>query len=564
MVEPQNERHRIEDTKSSFNQSPPLLDLLCCLLVLFVSAGVYTNSLDAVFVFDDHRAILTNKDLETDGERTIFDLFWNDFWGGAMSRTQSHKSYRPLTVLTYRYLNYWMWGRDPYTYHLVNILLHSAVSISVYYLSRLLVRDRLSCLFAALLFSVHSIHTEAVANTVGRAEILSALFYVLAILVYMRAIRSSNIYSHTLVSVLLSGCAMLSKEQGITAIGICVVADVLVHWDQLMYVLSNSRQYLGATRAVVRERGDWVSIAVIHSLLMRCVIMGVSGCVLMFFRLKMNQGSQPIFNETELRLIFHSDRHVRVMSMSYLYAFNYWLLLCPYQLCCDWTHPSILPILSLSDPRNIWLPLLLLLFAALALRCVTSREDRLPLGMAAALTIVPFIPATGIVFRIGFIIAERVLYLPSIGHCIMIAYGASKFKRYCFITFLTLNIYVLLFRYLLFSHLRKFLYLVCLLILLLQGWRTRLRNEDWLSDLNLYKSGVKLNPQNPKMHNNYAMELKTAGQDAEAERHYLRALEIEPEYADSYFNLGNLYADQSELITTTLDGTVVLYCMIYR
>ena len=64
-----------------------------------------------------------------------------------------------------------------------------------------------------------------------------------------------------------------------------------------------------------------------------------------------------------------------------------------------------------------------------------------------------------------------------------------------------------------------------------------------MSDLNLYKAGVKLNPANPKMHNNYGMELKNRGINQEAEKHYFKALEIEPDYADTYFNLGNLYAD---------------------
>ena len=414
------------DLSQSLRSSPHLLSYL---MVLLVSAGVYWNSLDAGFVFDDHRAILTNKDIETDGDRTIFDLFWNDFWGGSMSRIQSHKSYRPLTVLSYRYLNYWLWGRAPYTYHLVNVLLHSAVSVCVYSLSCLLLRDRLSSLFAALLFSVHPVHTEVVANTVGRAEILSALFYMLAILVYMRATHG-RAYRHTMLSVLLSGCAMLSKEQGVTSIGICVVLDVLLHWDQLVQVLCNGLKYMGATRAVVRERNDWTAtIAVFYSVVIRCVILIVSGFGLMFFRLKMNQGSQPIFNETELRLLFHPDRQVRVLSMSYLYVFNYWLLLCPYQLCCDWTHPSILPVLSLSDPRSVLFPTLCLVLCVLAGRSVLSRKDRLPIGLSLSLIIIPFIPATGILFRIGFIIAERVLYLPSIGHCILVAYGVSKLRR---------------------------------------------------------------------------------------------------------------------------------------
>ena len=423
--QPSEQRQRPSPLRS-LTDSPHSLSYL---VILLVSVGVYWNSLDAGFVFDDHRAILTNKDLETDGERGLFDLFCNDFWGGSMSRVQSHKSYRPLTVLSYRYLNYWLWGRAPYTYHLVNVLLHSAVSVSVYSLSCQLMRDRGSSLFAAVLFSVHSVHTEAVANTVGRAEILSALFYMLAILAYMQATHGRS-YRHTMLTILLSGCAMLSKEQGITSIGICVVADLLLHWDSLLHVLCGALKHIGVTRAVERERADWTAtIAVFHSVAVRCVILVFSGFGLMFFRLKMNQGSQPIFNETELRLLFHSDRHVRVLSMSYLYAFNYWLLLCPYQLCCDWTHPSILPVMSLSDPRSVLFPTLCLVLCVLAGRSVLSRRDRLPVGLSLSLIIIPFIPASGVLFRIGFVIAERVLYLPSIGHCILVAYGLSKLKR---------------------------------------------------------------------------------------------------------------------------------------
>ena len=434
MAQPQELYHQFsrysnerEEVAPSFQVSPLLRDLLCYLVILLVSAGVYTNSLDAGFVFDDHRAILTNKDLETDGDRTVWDLFLNDFWGGSMSRTQSHKSYRPLTVLTYRYLNYWLWERRPFSYHAVNVLLHSAVSLTVYTLSRLLGMERTACLLGALLFSVHSVHTEAVANTVGRAEILSALFYMLATLVYLRGMRSNRHYRTTCLSVLLSACAMLSKEQGITSVGVCLVADTLAHWDPLMSTLQQVLQYIGATKFVQKER--FGTAAVLYSFILRCAIMVVSGCGLMLFRLKMNQGSQPIFNQTELRLQFHPDRQVRMMSMGYLYAFNYWLLLCPYRLCCDWTHPSIPPLLSLSDPRNICLPLLCLGVFFLVIKLLTSREDRFSLGMAISLTIIPFVPAMGIFFRIGFIVAERVLYLPSIGHCVLVAYGVSKLQR---------------------------------------------------------------------------------------------------------------------------------------
>ena len=59
----------------------------------------------------------------------LFDLFQHDFWGGHMSRVESHKSYRPLTVLTYRYFNFYFSELRPYSYHLVNVLLHCIASL---------------------------------------------------------------------------------------------------------------------------------------------------------------------------------------------------------------------------------------------------------------------------------------------------------------------------------------------------------------------------------------------------------------------------------------------------
>lgn len=132
-------------------------------LVFAASFLVYYNSLWGDFVFDDHRAILTNDDLDAD-KTAVWGVFVNDFWGGHMSRTESHKSYRPLTVLTYRYLNFWLSGLEPLSYHLTNVLLHCAASVLFLLVCfRLLgTRNKWPAIYAAILFSVHSIHTEAV------------------------------------------------------------------------------------------------------------------------------------------------------------------------------------------------------------------------------------------------------------------------------------------------------------------------------------------------------------------------------------------------------------------
>ena len=131
-------------------------------LVFAASLLTYYTSLSGDFVFDDHRAILTNDDLDAD-KRSIWGLFVNDFWGGHMSRAESHKSYRPLTVLTYRYLNFWFVGLQPFAYHLVNVILHGVASVLFLFLCRCILGESgVWALYSAILFAVHSIHTEAV------------------------------------------------------------------------------------------------------------------------------------------------------------------------------------------------------------------------------------------------------------------------------------------------------------------------------------------------------------------------------------------------------------------
>ena len=70
---------------------PSLIAVLC-----------YLNSLNGDFVHDDVYAIKNNQDVT--GKKPLLDLFSNDFWGRPMTSFRSHKSYRPFTVLSFRYV----------------------------------------------------------------------------------------------------------------------------------------------------------------------------------------------------------------------------------------------------------------------------------------------------------------------------------------------------------------------------------------------------------------------------------------------------------------------------
>ena len=133
------------------------------LLCAFVATLVYLNTLSCGLVYDDIGAIRKNMDLRP--STSWLSLLYNDYWGQPMADVFSHKSYRPLTVATFR-LNYMLHELEPLGYHLVNVLLHSAVVYLYVLLCGAVFSQVWPALIAGLLFAVHPIHTEAVSITI--------------------------------------------------------------------------------------------------------------------------------------------------------------------------------------------------------------------------------------------------------------------------------------------------------------------------------------------------------------------------------------------------------------
>ena len=133
------------------------IGLLCGTL----GAVLYLNTLDCGLCYDDKPAVIENLDIRPN--ESWSNLLWNDFWGTPMERNNSHKSYRPLCVATFR-LNYLLHELEPMGYHLVNILLHGVVCYLYVQLCGLVLSEVWPALIAGLLFAVHPIHTEAVSG----------------------------------------------------------------------------------------------------------------------------------------------------------------------------------------------------------------------------------------------------------------------------------------------------------------------------------------------------------------------------------------------------------------
>lgn len=475
--------------------------------VSLVTLLVYYNSLDGDFVHDDMFAIKGNEDVI--GQKPWYHAFCNDFWGKPMADNTSHKSYRPLTVLTFQ-VNYWLGGGKPYTFHLVNCLLHlSVIHLLIYICQRFFHLPHKSAQLVGLLFAVHPVHSEAVAGIVGRAEILAALLFLLSFIFYAWNVQAEyeNPECHTLqicISFILGASSMLCKETGITVLGICAVYECAIFYQRYSQLERNT----------------------ISAFVRRIFKLFITIIGLLIFRMWIMVNTLPVFKEEDNPTAFAPRFITRFLTYSHLWAWNGYLLLLPITLCYDWQSSSIQLINTCSDPRNTFTVAFFLILIFITIKSLQNKSDYTVL-MSLAFVIIPFLPASNLFFPVGFVIAERVLYIPSIGYCILVVHGLNLLEKR-------------------FQQYSKQIWIVFLFICFVLSLKTWKQNQTWHSRESLFLSGLRAQPQNAKVHYNFANLMKDKGETDAAIYHYRNVLRSWPKHASSHNNLGILLTDRKK------------------
>uniref|UniRef100_A0A8C9X3J9 dolichyl-phosphate-mannose--protein mannosyltransferase n=1 Tax=Sander lucioperca TaxID=283035 RepID=A0A8C9X3J9_SANLU len=519
-----------------------------------VAVGLYLNTLDADFCYDDSRAIKTNQDLLPETPWT--NILYDDFWGTLLTHSGSHKSYRPLCTLSFR-LNYTLHALRPWGYHLLNVVLHGLVTALFTAFSRPLLGGGLWSVLAGLLFASHPVHTEAVAGVVGRADVGAALHCGL------RRDPLTRCWGWMLGCLWCAAASMLWKEQGVTVLAVSAVYDLFV-FQRLRMTFSLSLLFQKKNISVL------LSLAVLASW----------GVILLSARLYWMGNKPPNFSNSDNPAADSPHFLTRTLTFLHLPVANAWLLLCPDKLSFDWSMDAVPLVRSLADWRNLHTAAFyggFILLGLFGLRGPASKAKetngkayvtngksitngngyhapdtnhntdqgppkttlngsaglhhcppRTPLPptehvvlFSLGILSLPFIPATNLFFYVGFVIAERVLYIPSIGFCLLVSAGARTLyvrqrTRGC----------------------KALLLCLCTGLVLLNGLRTVQRNSDWSNEENLYKSGISVNPA--KAWGNLGNVLKNQGKMAEAEKAYRNALHHRGNMADMLYNLGLL------------------------
>ncbi|KAK0426201.1 hypothetical protein QR680_009582 [Steinernema hermaphroditum] len=467
------------------------------LLVATAATVCFLPSLDGHFVFDDAEAIVRNPVVQ---QMDLVGLLKTDFWGRDVRAPESHKSFRPVTTFTFL-LNR-VFSPSPLPFHAANVVLHVAVSLLLLgLLAQLCRRFGVSAnvaFYAALLFGVHPIHSEAVANVVGRAELLMACFGLLALLLYTRCEERFS-RTKTLLFASLLVLSTFSKEQGVTFLAISVLYDIL-------------RPGVASTDANNNDR----TVARVRK---RTIFCGLFLVFLCFVRLWINGFQYPRFSKLDNPAAFHEDLPVRVANYFYQYLINLWLLIFPRDLCFDYSMGCIPLITSLRDPRLLFFATYPVLGASLLLLKERLSVPEFSLAFfSLGWTFLAFLPATNVV-SVGFVVAERVLYVPSVGFCLLVgtllhrleaSIGSPKVKQLASIA--------------------------CILMVS----KCISRSFEWRTEKELFAAGLAVCPNNAKIHYNLGKALADGGDFASAEKSYRSALSLRPDYEQALNNMANL------------------------
>uniref|UniRef100_A0A8C1IMF3 dolichyl-phosphate-mannose--protein mannosyltransferase n=1 Tax=Cyprinus carpio TaxID=7962 RepID=A0A8C1IMF3_CYPCA len=331
-----------------------------------------------------------------------------------------------------------------------------------------------------------AIINNKVAGIVGRADLLCALFFQLSFLVYCKAFQGGDkkfpvlwIFS----SILLCAVAMLCKEQGIT---------VLVSENMLSLFLPKDLwtdfYFLFSTQI-----GGLVS----SGLLMRLALLFLGGSFLLYARWRIMGTGPPSFTEVDNPASFAENVILRIVNYNYYYSLNAWLRMCVFFFFFN-VYDSV--FYTLCVYRTLTFGLVLLA--------------------------IPFLPASNLFFRVGFVIAERVLYLSSAGYCLILAYTVG----YCS------------------CHWKK--HKVCaatLTLLCVNVARSAQRSQHWRSEQSLFTSALSVCPLNAKVQYNVGKNLAYRVNQSAAVKYYREAVRLHPKYVHAMNNLGNILKERNEL-----------------
>ncbi len=363
--------------------------------VVFLAVTAYANSLGNGFAYDDDGIITQNPVVVSgDWNGALTGSWWPDPLEGA-------GLYRPATLTSF-VAEWKLFDGGPLGFHALNVVFHALVSLLAFLLL-LALGSIPAALAGGAVFAIHPLHTEAVANVVGRAELYGALFFFAACLLYWKGRAWSGVprYFRLLGLGLLYFLALVSKEIAVTLPGALFLLELFAPLNRGCSRSSESNGEPDFPRRLWGEAPVFLLLAVVLAayLGLRHLALGTV----------MGELPAPIF------LTIGSE--ARFLTALALWMQYVRLLLFPLKLAVDYDPGVLFP------SEGVDLPVIFgtLILAGLIFAAARGRR-RFPLVSLGLLWFgVTVLPVSNLLFPTGVILAERTLYLPSFGLSLMVA-----------------------------------------------------------------------------------------------------------------------------------------------
>ncbi len=407
-------------TSSQPNNFPLTAFRTQAIILAFLALLFYGNTFKNEYAFDDMMAIVSNDYVQR-GVAGIGDIMTKDAYQSYLEHKNGGNQlaggrYRPLSLVTFA-IEQQLLGvstndespgvthnrtkeeedkmiSDMHFRHVVNVLLYAlTVVVLLSFLRKVVFKDNPMIAFvAALLFTVHPIHTEVVANVKSRDEILSVLFISLTFLQafkYKETARKKDL----VLGLLCFFLALLSKEYAATLV-----------------VLLPLSFYLFNKETIAQSFKSFVPYAIPFVLYVLLRLSSVNGMA--------DGAEKDIMNNPYLYAT-----GAQKIATEFLVLLDYLkLLFFPHPLTADYSFNQI-PYTDFGNPM-VWLSVVL--YAGMAVAMVVLFRQRHLLAFALALYLANLALISNIFFNIGAPMGERLVFHSSIGFAIVVAYFLYK------------------------------------------------------------------------------------------------------------------------------------------
>lgn len=468
---------------------------LCRVVLFFLSVCIYCNSLNGEFVYDDIRTVVENTYLDSfDSIPEIFSTV--SYWGN----NRASRAYRPVTTFAYLCINV-TFGKNPFWYHLFSVLVNAINVVLLFSLLRNFISIKIS-FAAALVFCLHPVHTEAVANITGMAELLSTMFFLVSFAFLMHC--RGKLTWHILPASFALFLGLLSKEN-VAVVPLIYITYLLLFVDTDKNFLKKLFHYKYCLLASFLTVGTFVFI--------RSLIVG------------------GMLGLTDINYYDNFIPHVSFLNgkLSAIKVAGIYLsrFIFPYSLLADYSFPVVRPVTGIYDPSLVLyvVPVSALLVLIFAVKNTTVR-------FGGWFFLISISIVSNLFFSIGTIMGERLMYLPSAGLSILLAVALSLIAEKLFRNNASRN---------------RFFWLLIFILGGAFGIRTIARNADWSTSLSLWNSTIKTTGKSFRAYNNRANIFIDMKEFTRARSDLLKSLEINNGHYATYYTIGRTFDGQNAL-----------------